>query len=186
MNRTSSTAYPEGLVKFFIGWILCLLVRFVPFRPPNVEPVLSVQMPFAKRYGALSAFVFGSLSIVLFDFVTSGIGVWTLTTATSYGLLGVASSLFFKHREGTPKSYVVFGIWGTLAYDAVTGVLVSPVFFGQSFVVALVGQIPFTLAHLLGTVVFSLTVSPAVDRWVTGNTDLDFSSIRRHAPGFTV
>ena len=157
-----------GWLKFIIGWTAVFLFRLIPFRPPNFEPMLATVMPFSKRYGPVGSFLFGFLGIVLFDAVTSGWGTWTWVTAFSYGVLGLAAHYFFRHREASVQNFLVFGIPGTIAYDAVT-MLIGPVFAHQSLAIALLGQIPFTLMHLAGTVTFSVLLSPALYRWVIRN-----------------
>jgi uncharacterized membrane protein len=165
---------PSGALKFIIGWTAVFLFRLIPFRPPNFEPMLSVVMPFSKRYGPVGSFLFGFLGIVLFDAVTSGWGSWTWVTALCYGGLGVAAHYFFKNREAGVKNFLIFGVPGTVLYDAVT-MMIGPLFNGQSFAIALVGQIPFTLMHVLGTIVFATLLSPALYRWVLQNETLEFS-----------
>ena len=165
---------PTGTIKFIIGWAAVFLFRLIPFRPPNFEPMLATVMPFSKRYGLLGSFLFGFLGIVLYDAVTSGWGSWTWATATCYGGLGIASYYFFKNREASVKNFLLFGIPATVAYDAVT-MLIGPIFSGQPLVVALVGQIPFTLMHVLGTIVFAVVLSPILYRWVVKNESLEFS-----------
>ena len=135
--------------------------------------MLATVMPFSKRYGLLGSFLFGFLGIVLFDAVTSGWGVWTAVTAVAYGLLGVGAHAYFKNREASRGNFLRFGIVGTVLYDAATGLTIGPIFQGQPFMVALMGQIPFTLMHLLGTIVFAITVSPALYRWVIQNETLE-------------
>ncbi|MDO8576640.1 MAG: hypothetical protein Q7R90_05025 [bacterium] len=164
----------SGTLKFVIGWAAVFLFRLIPFRPPNFEPMLATVMPFSKRYGILGSFLFGFLGIVLFDAVTSGWGSWTWVTAICYGLLGVAAHLFFKHREASVKNFLLFGIPGTVLYDAVT-MMIGPVFGKQTFILALSGQIPFTLMHLTGTIVFSVLLSPALYRWVIESERLELS-----------
>jgi len=122
-------------------------------------------------------FLFAGLSIVLFDAVTSGIGVWTLVTALAYGALGAGAYYFFKNRESKTKNYVLFAIFGTLFYDVVTGLTIGPLLWGQPFVVALIGQIPFTLMHLVGNVTFAAVVSPLLYKWVVENKQLEFSKV---------
>jgi uncharacterized membrane protein len=164
-----------GSIKYVIGWVAVFLIRLIPYRPPNFEPMLAVAMPFSKRYGLVGSFAFGFLGIALFDAVTSGLGMWTWITAGAYGLLGVGAHYYFKHREANTLNFLVYGIIGTIAYDAVTGLSIGPLFFGQTFMSALTGQIPFTLMHLLGTVLFSVTVSPALYRWVITNDRLELT-----------
>ena len=50
--------------------------------------------------------------------------------------------------------------------QAVTGLTIGPLLFHQSFIVSLIGQIPFTLLHLLGNVSFAIVLSPAIERWL--------------------
>ncbi len=155
--------------KIVLGFALCFAFRLIPVRPPNVEPLLATQMPFAKVYGPYIAFMFGFLSIVLFDLVTMHVGMWTLITAFAYGLLGVVSVLFFKNREMKRINYVKFAVIGTIFYDALTGLTVGPLFFNQSFMNALIGQIPFTILHLAGSVAFAITLSPLIHTYITTN-----------------
>lgn len=151
--------------KLISVFAFCLLFRLLPFRPPNVEPILASQMPVAKQFGALFAFLFGFFSIVLFDALTGTLGVWSLITAPTYGLLGLGAAWYLKNRSKT-RYFVYVAIVGTLFYDAATGLTVGPLFFNQPFMAALTGQIPFTLMHLLGNVSFAVTLSPIVERWI--------------------
>jgi uncharacterized membrane protein len=168
-------SFTTGWLKFVLGWIVVFLIRLIPFRPANFEPMLATVMPFSKRFGLVGSFLFGFLGILLFDVVTSGIGMWTWITACAYGTLGIWAHYFFKKREATTKNFVVFGVMGTLAYDIVTGLSIGPLFYGQPFMQALVGQIPFTAMHLVGAVVFSVALSPALYRWVLQNETFELS-----------
>jgi len=58
--------------------------------------------------------------------------------------------------------YVRFAIYGTLFFDAVTGLTVGPIFFHQFIYRILVGQIPFTALHLLGNVTLAALLSPGI------------------------
>jgi hypothetical protein len=60
----------------------------------------------------------------------------------------------------------MYAVIATIVYDAVTGLTIGPLFFHQSFLVSLVGQIPFTLLHLLGNVSFAIVLSPVIERWL--------------------
>ncbi len=171
-------SFTTGWLKFAIGWSAVFLFRLIPFRLSNVEPMLATMMPFSKRYGPMGSFLFGFLGIVLFDAVTSGWGIWTLVTALAYGALGPAAHFYFKHREASVGNFLRFGIIGTIAYDAATGLTIGPIFTGQPFMVALIGQIPFTLLHLAGTVVFATLLSPALYRWVVQNEEFEFTFLK--------
>lgn len=172
-----TNTYKKNWLKYFIGFLVCFLIRLLPFRPPNIEPLLATQMPFAKAYGSLAGFLFAFVSIGVYDSVTSGLGIWTLITACAYGLLGVWSALYFKNKKNSAWNYVKFAIIGTLAYDLVTGLTLGPLFFHQSFIGALVGQIPFTVLHLLGNISFAAILSPALYSFVIENKKLETASV---------
>ncbi|TSC78660.1 MAG: Uncharacterized protein G01um101433_121 [Parcubacteria group bacterium Gr01-1014_33] len=167
------------MFKFIIGWIVVFVIRFLPFRPPNVEPVLGTLMPFSKKYGAAGGFVFGFLSIALFDLASGMVGIWTLITGVSYGLLGVGAGFFFKNRDSSVFNYLKYAIVGTIAYDAATGLTIGPLFYGQPFMEAFYGQISFTLLHLLGNIVIAIGISPLIYRWVVLNKKLETADVFR-------
>lgn len=151
--------------KYIITFLSVFLFRLMPFRAPNVEPIMASIMPLGKVYGSIMSFIFGFLSIVIYDSITSGIGVWTIVTAVVYGLLGLGASYYFKNRSGW-KSYALYAVVATIFYDVLTGMTIGPLFFHQSFMLSLVGQIPFTLLHLIGNVSFAIVLSPVIERWM--------------------
>jgi len=151
-------------IKYIIIFLSAFAVRLIPFRAPNVEPIMASIMPIGKTYSKLTTFAFGFFSIILFDAITSGLGVWTLVTAIAYGSIGLGATYFFKNRSGW-KNYAMYAVIATIFYDAVTGLTLGPLFFHQSFIQALVGQIPFTALHLLGNVSFAIILSPAIEMW---------------------
>ncbi len=152
----------KNYFKYFLALALCLLVRLIPFRAPNIEPILATTMPMSRAYGAFMGSSFAVLSILLFDLTTHTLGVQTLFTALAYGVLGAWSYLYFNKRKGSTWDYVRFAIIGTLFFDAATGLTVGPLFFHQTFFASLAGQIPFTALHLLGNVTFAAVLSPGI------------------------
>jgi uncharacterized membrane protein len=169
--------YAKNWFKYGMGFVVCLLIRLIPFRPPNIEPILATQMPFAKAYGGLAGFTFAFASMILFDLISGRVGLWTFITAGAYGLLGLWAALYFKNKENKSWNYVKFAIMGTLAFDIVTGLSVGPLFFGQPFMEALIGQIPFTFMHLLGNIGFAALLSPLLYSFVISNQKLETASI---------
>ena len=155
----------EGTVRTVAVFGAGLLFRLLPFRPPNVELILASGMSVAKVQGKLSGFFYCALSILAFDLLTGTLGPWSLITSLTYGILGFLAGWYFKTRSGR-RHFVCFAIVGTLFYDAVTGLSIGPLFFGQSFLMAILGQIPFTLMHLLGNVAFAVIWSPFLARFL--------------------
>lgn len=173
--------FKEGIVKYLIGFLVCLAVRMMPYRPANVEPIMTTMMPFAKRWGWVSGGVFAALSMAIFDLVhpTQGfgrIGIWTFVTAGMYGLIGVAAGICLK-TNGKTGHYVGFAVIATLLYDFVTGPVLSSVMFDMPFMLSLIGQIPFTIRHLAGNIIGAWLISPLIYRWVVANPNLKTTTI---------
>ena len=165
--------FKQNWLKFSLSLILCLLVRLIPVRPPNIEPIFATQMPLAGAYGPYTGFLFGFLSIVFYDLITNTLGVWTFFTSITYGTLGLLAYLYFKKRKPNILNFTTFAVIGTLFFDGVTGLSIGPIFFHQSLWAAFVGQIPFTLWHLLGNVSFALVLSPAIYNFVIKNEKIE-------------
>jgi len=165
--------YVKNWFKFVLGFIVCLLIRLIPFRPPNIELILATAMPFSRAYGKVAGFLFAFGSIVLFDLIVGKVGVWTFITAAAYGLVGFSAALYFKNKKNTTWNYAKFAVISTIFFDAVTGFTIGPIFFGQPFVAAVIGQIPFTALHLLGNVSFALVLSPALYTFAIQNKKLE-------------
>ncbi len=124
--------------------------------------VLSILLlPFFRgRY----AFLAGALGYSLVDIIpalfgaTGTIGLWTLTGAITWGIVGY---LFARQKpNGSPMTFAKLGLGGTILFDAVTGVILSPLLWGMSWQDALIGQIPFTIKHLLGIGAISIILAP--------------------------
>ena len=173
--KTVFKNWPNPL-KYVIGLLTVLFFRVVP-HPPNVEPVMSSMMPFSKKGGWIAGMIFCLIAIIGYDFLTGTLGVWSLFTAGAYAALGAFAGWFFKNRESKVKNYVLFAIIGTLLYDAVTGIGLGVLVFNQSFMTTLIGQIPFTLYHLMGNIVLSAVLSPLLYDWVVNNPKLDLVKI---------
>ncbi len=161
-------------LQIAVAVFFCTVWRLVPFRPPNVQPVLATSMPFGKREGALSAALFSALTMIMFDVLTSGITQWTVVTALSFALVSAGSAYFLRWVKGIP-GYVLYAIIGTLVYDALTGVVAGAVLFGMGWRDGFIGQIPFTINHLIGNVILAVVLSPAVE-WLLAWSDSLFTA----------
>jgi hypothetical protein len=80
--------------------------------------------------------------------------------------LGILAAFYFKYRSSR-RHFAYFAVAGTLLYDALTGLTTGPLLFHQPLFAAALGQIPFTLMHLLGNVSFALLLSPVLMRLLT-------------------
>jgi hypothetical protein len=170
----------DSFPKYLIGLVVVILLRLLP-HPPNVEPITATLMPFARRWGVVAGVAFGVLAVLSYDILTGTIGVWSLFTAGAYALLGLSAGLYFARIKSASRlHYIGFAVVGTLLYDVVTGLTVGPLFFGQTFSSALLGQIPFTLWHLAGNVVLAAVVSPLIERFVVTNPALNWSRLHNY------
>jgi hypothetical protein len=163
-------------LKFGLGWLSVFLFRLLPFRPANIEPVLATAMPFARQFGPGAAFLFAFANILVKDLYDQRVGLWTWVTAGLYGLIGIGAHYYLRRQAGR-RRYAQYTIVATLVYDAITGVALGPLFFGQSLTLAFLGQIPFTMRHLFGNLFFALVLSPAVEKWITNNARLELPAL---------
>ena len=150
--------------KIFIIFIGCLLFRLIPFRAPNVEPIMASVMPLSRKYGAFFGFAFGFLSIFLYDALTH-FGSWTWIAGIIYGIIGAVSSLYFTKVRTSVFNFAMFSFFATIIFDLITGVFFAPL-FGQTMMNAFMLQIPFTVLHLAGNIGFAVTLSPLINKWL--------------------
>lgn len=165
--------------KILIIFIGCFLFRLIPLRAPNVEPIMASIMPVSKKFSVLIAFLFGFLSIFLFDAVTH-FGSWTWIAGITYGLIGVASVLYFKKFKASGLNFAVFAFFATIMFDLITGVLFAPI-FNQTILNALMLQIPFTVLHLAGNIGFAATLSPVLNKWLLSEKMFGFKKSTQRA-----
>lgn len=172
---------PENIFKYAIGFAICIFIRLVTrlVPLPNIEPVTTTMMPFGKKSGWLAGALFGAASIAIFDLITNQLGIWTLVTAVMFGLIGAFAGLYLKKKDNRIRHYIGFSVAATLAYDFITGPIMSSILFRMPFMAALIGQIPFTFWHLGGNIALAGLLSPALYKWVANNRHLELSSIRQ-------
>ena len=116
--------------------------------------------------------------MVSFDLITGFIGMWTLLTAATYGCLGLLFYFMYKRMKKVDlKRYVGSGILGVLIFDFVTGVLGAPIMFGMTMEMALIGQLPFTLLHLLTVTGYIIIITPLLDKHILNNKNLDDTKV---------
>lgn len=159
-------------IRFGLGLILIWLLRLIPMPLPNIEPIMATTLPFAKKFGKIAGFALPFIAIVAFDLITRP-GIWTIYTATTYGLIGYfAANYFGKIKKVKMRHYLGVGIIGTIAYDAITA-LIFGWQFGQPVGLTIAGQIPFTLYHLIGNLLLIPILVPIVNLAIIGNKNLE-------------
>jgi hypothetical protein len=169
-------------IKYAItgGGIFLFRLVLLPWRMPNVEPLMAAVMPVSARTSMWQSVIFAVSSIALYDLVTAGWGYWTFGTVIAYGAVAASSHFYFARFPATRFHFLTFGIAATLFYDALTGFTIGPIFWHQTLSAAIVGQIPFTLMHLAGTILFSLVLSPLLLKWYARNPAHAFIAVSQH------
>jgi uncharacterized membrane protein len=164
--------------KFALGVLIANGIRLLKIIPNN-DPIMSMALPFSRRGSALTSFAFPFITMASFDVVTGYVGIWTLVTSITYGLIGLFFHRFLKNRDKIGlKTYLGCGALGVLAFDIVTGVIATPFLFGMTFEQALIGQIPFTALHLITTTAFIIVITPLLDKQILLNKKLNDSNVR--------
>lgn len=165
-------------LKFAIGLAFVTLVRLIPMPLPNIEPIMASMLPFARKYGRLAGFLFSFLALISFDFISGRLGMWTVYTAITYGVIGFAAGKYFSQSKSRQKMkyYLGFGAIGTIFYDAITAFLFG-IQFGQPLAATIAGQIPFTIYHLLGTIAFTALLTPLISRLIADNPVLELNGL---------
>jgi hypothetical protein len=168
------------LAVFGLGLGISTALRWARFFPNN-DPIMAVTLPYAKR-GRVAAAAFPALAMVLFDLLSRRVGIWTLVTAGTYGLIGLGFSSLYgalaqRGRTVGRGVFLLSGVVGVLVFDFITGPLMSSALFQMSFAQAFVGQVPFTIKHFVSVSLYAVVVSPPLD-WALGRVERAEGAIR--------
>lgn len=171
-----------GLPKYIVGFIGTLVFRLLsPYLGLwNVSPLMATELAGSKAYGPWVGGLYGALSILMLDVLMGKVGMWTAITAVTYGAVGVWGAYFFKQREASTRNFIVASVIGALFFDLVTGVLMGPLLYGQPWMEAIVGQIPFTLRHVVGNIGFAIVLAPWFYRKIMDNPQWEISRIFKY------
>ena len=165
-----------ALLRYLISIIFCNIYRILRIFPNN-DPIMGFMLPYARKDKWWQALIFPLIAIISFDILTNKVGVWTIGTAVTYGVLGLFfQNIFRKIKTMSLKKYAASSIFGVLFFDFVTGPIMSSWLFGISFFQAFMGQIPFTMMHLASATAFTLLVVPVLDPQITKSVKMSFAS----------
>jgi len=148
--------------KYLAGGIIANLYRFLRIFP-NSDPIMGFVIPAAKNEKWWKAPLFAFATMFVFDFFTSGIGVWTWVTAGTYSAIALGAGHFLKERKSSITNFLSAGALGVIVFDAITGPGLSSFIFGQPLALTIIGQIPFTVMHLVSASFGILIISPFYD-----------------------
>lgn len=150
-------------IKVFLTSLLFTIIfRLIRFFPNN-DPIMGFMLPQA-RTSIIKPMIFTFSAMFIFDFLTSGIGMWTWVTAITYAIIALLISFFFKKiKKAKISQYFGASVIGILIFDIITGPLMSTFLFGQSIWLVTLGQIPFTIYHLVSGVTYVIILAPVFD-----------------------
>jgi hypothetical protein len=130
---------------------------------PNNDPIMGFMLP-ETRNSMTKAAAFAFVTMFVFDIITFKVGIWTMVTASTYAGLAILFSFFFKKIKKTKIShYLGASTIAILIFDIITGPIMSSIFFSQSLWLTVIGQIPFTLMHLVSGLTWVTIIAPAYD-----------------------
>ena len=148
--------------KLSIGFITTAIFRLLKVFS-NADPIMGFALTESKKGHPARAFAFPFLNIILIDFLMGFLGVWTIVTSVTYGLIGAVFVPIVRNKKSSLVLYLSMSTVGVLAYDFITGVVMSSVMFSQPFIVSLMGQIPFTLMHVFSAGLMCCVIVPFYD-----------------------
>ena len=150
-------------LKYLGSLVFCNAYRFLRIFPNN-DPIMGSTLAFSRNGKWWHALLFPIIAMVSFDFVTMRVGIWTIGTSLTYGLIALLFFKYFKSKKIIGlKHYASGSVLGVLIFDFITGPIMSSIFFRIPFEIAFIGQVPFTLLHLASAVPLTVLIVPVLD-----------------------
>jgi hypothetical protein len=157
--------------KYFIAGTFATLIRLIRLFPNN-DPIMSSTLPFARQDKWWKSFIYVISVMFIFDIITNKIGLWTIVTSLTYGMLILFSSLYLKNTKISLFKYISTSAIIVLIYDLITGPIMSHFIFNMTLLESLIGQIPFTLYHLASGIGYTLLFAPVLDHEINQNFNI--------------
>lgn len=149
-------------LEYIISLIFTLIFRFIRIFPNN-DPIMGFILPEGRK-SMLKSASFAFIAMFIFDFFTSGIGIWTIVIASVYALIALVFSFFFKKiKKAKISQYALAATIGIIAFDIITGPIMSSLIFKMPFWISVIGQVPFTFYHLVSGLTYVIILAPVFD-----------------------
>ena len=150
-------------LKFLGSLAFCNLYRILRIFPNN-DPIMGCALPLSRKGKWWHSVLFAMIAMVSFDLITARVGIWTIGTALTYGLVAALAWKYFKAKKSVGlKTYAKTSVGGVLLFDFLTGPVMSSFAFRIPFAAAFIGQIPFTMMHLASATALTLVIVPVLD-----------------------
>lgn len=130
--------------------------------PPNVEMLMPFVLAAGLVGGPAYGFAVGLAVRATYDVYQGWLGPWTLMTAPSYAIVGLLVGFAGNRWKGWNRTRMMMlaGVV-TLVYDILT-MLLFGILFGVPFWALVVGQVPFSITHVIGNMLFCFLFAPSV------------------------
>ncbi len=147
-------------LKYISFWLsnamFCVLAKFCFNWPGNFNLIFGLQLFLAQYFGPMALGTWTAFNIFSYDLLTESLGFWSVVTSSSYFLVSLLTKFFInshklkliKHQNYSFINFLKFTLLITIFYDLVTA-STGPLFFNQGWCTMLVGQVPFTVVHVI-------------------------------------
>lgn len=148
-----------------IGLVLFASLAGVGLKAAGAPPNVEMLMPFVLAAGLVGGPVYGftvGLAVrATYDVYQGWMGPWTLLTAPSYAVVGLLVGLAGNRWKSWNRTRMMMlaGVV-TLVYDILT-MLLFGIPFGIPFWALVAGQIPFSISHVIGNMLFCFLFAPS-------------------------
>lgn len=173
-NFTQLISAPKLLSQllWIISLLLSVIIRCYWEWAANCEPIFGLQLLLAPLLPTHYLVSWSVSSILLYDLLQQQLGIWTIFTSGAYLLVSYFTSRFTAHTTLGLRHYLSFTVLVTMLYDLLTASM-GPLCWQQSWAVMLMGQLPFTLRHLLSNLIsaglvyifYGLLTPAKITRW---------------------
>ncbi len=149
-----------------VGWVLLASVAGVGLKaagaPPNVELLMPFVLSAGLAGGPVAGFLVGLSTRAAYDVYLGWAGWWTLLTAPSYAIAGLFIGYVGLKRKALGRwEMALLAGAATIVYDVVS-MLAFGLPFGIPLLNLVVGQIPFSIAHVGGNMLFCFLIAPTL------------------------
>ncbi len=139
-------------LKYISFWLLsasfCLLFKYSLNLPGNIDLIWGIQLLLAQIFGPIALGLWSATTILGGDLLADNWGTWSIVTSISYFLVSCLTSALVKTKNYSFINSLIFTVLVTIFYDLLTA-STGPLFFEQAWLVMLIGQVPFSLVHMV-------------------------------------
>lgn len=139
-------------LKYISFWLIsasfCLLFKYSLNLPGNLDLVWGMQLLLAQIFGPIALGLWSATTILGGDLLADNWGAWSIITSISYFLVSCLTSALVKTKNYSFINSLIFTVLVTIFYDLLTA-STGPLFFEQAWLVMLIGQVPFSLVHMV-------------------------------------